>query len=72
MHLKLLMGNVDAQQTRDVGPRPETIMYRNCTTHSDQSLCVSELAEASLDLKNRLGYSDPSQMLTTVRFGVEH
>lgn len=34
-------------------------MYRICKTHSDQSLCVSELAEACVALKRKLGYSDP-------------
>ena len=34
-------------------------MYRPCSTYADQSLCVGELAETSLDLKKRLGYSDP-------------
>ncbi len=34
-------------------------MYRACESHADQSLCVSELAEACFSLKKQLGYSDP-------------
>ncbi len=34
-------------------------MYRICTSYADQSKCVSELADACVSLKKRLGYSDP-------------
>ena len=34
-------------------------MYRTCKSYSDQSLCVSELADASSALMKRLGYSAP-------------
>jgi len=34
-------------------------MYRSCSSYADQSRCVSELADASLALKAKLGYSDP-------------
>lgn len=33
-------------------------MYRVCKTFRDQSKCVSELAEACIALKKKLGYSD--------------
>ena len=34
-------------------------MYRVCNSYADQSLCVSELADACVELKKKLGYSDP-------------
>lgn len=34
-------------------------MYRVCNSYADQSLCVSELADACVELKKKFGYSDP-------------
>lgn len=34
-------------------------MYRPCAFYADQSKCVSELADACLAVKARLGYSEP-------------
>ncbi len=34
-------------------------MYRACSSYADQSKCVSELADACLVLREKLGYSDP-------------
>jgi hypothetical protein len=34
-------------------------MFRQCQSYADQSRCVSELADACLALKRKLGYSEP-------------